>query len=120
MSQASRRPKPSCSSPIRAKLRPALSDTSPSAGATPRQPLSATCCRHCVRSPPASREKRPQAAREKSMLELLRAEVLEANLELVRRGLVLYTFGNASGVSREHGLMVIKPSGVPYDEMTAA
>ena len=54
------------------------------------------------------------------MLEALRAEVLEANLELVRRGLVIYTFGNASGVSREHGLCVIKPSGVPYDKMTPA
>jgi L-ribulose-5-phosphate 4-epimerase len=54
------------------------------------------------------------------MLEALRAEVLEANLELVRRGLVIYTFGNASGVSREHGLVAIKPSGVPYEKMTAA
>jgi len=52
------------------------------------------------------------------VLEALRAEVLEANLELVRRGLVIYTFGNASGVSREHGLIVIKPSGVPYEKMT--
>lgn len=52
------------------------------------------------------------------MLEALRAEVLEANLELVRRGLVLYTFGNASGISREDGLIVIKPSGVPYESMT--
>lgn len=52
------------------------------------------------------------------MLDKLRAEVLEANLELVRRGLVIYTFGNASGVSREHGLLAIKPSGVPYDKMT--
>src|SRR6202451_24924 len=49
----------------------------------------------------------------------LREEVLEANLELVRRGLVLYTFGNASGISREQGLVVIKPSGVPYDELMA-
>ncbi len=47
----------------------------------------------------------------------LREEVLDANLELVRRGLVLYTFGNASGILREEGLVVIKPSGVPYDEM---
>jgi len=47
----------------------------------------------------------------------LREEVLDANLELVRRGLVLYTFGNASGISREEGLVVIKPSGVPYDSM---
>ncbi len=54
------------------------------------------------------------------MLEALRTEVLEANLELVRRGLVIYTFGNASAVSREHSLAVIKPSGVPYDKMTAA
>ena len=51
------------------------------------------------------------------LLQQLREEVLEANLELVRRGLVLYTFGNASGISRAQGLVVIKPSGVPYDEM---
>jgi L-ribulose-5-phosphate 4-epimerase len=50
-------------------------------------------------------------------LEALRAEVLEANLELVRRGLVLYTFGNASGIDREQGLVVIKPSGVAYETM---
>lgn len=54
------------------------------------------------------------------MLEALRTEVYEANLELVRRGLVIYTFGNASGISREHGLLAIKPSGVPYDKMTPA
>jgi L-ribulose-5-phosphate 4-epimerase len=54
------------------------------------------------------------------MLENLKSQVLEANLELVRRGLVLYTFGNASGIDRERGLVAIKPSGVPYDEMTAA
>jgi L-ribulose-5-phosphate 4-epimerase len=52
-------------------------------------------------------------------LPLLRAQVLEANLEIVRRGLVLYTFGNASGIDRETGLVAIKPSGVPYDQMTA-
>jgi L-ribulose-5-phosphate 4-epimerase len=57
---------------------------------------------------------------EEKVLEALRTEVLEANLELVRRGLVIYTFGNASGVSREHGLVVIKPSGVPYERMTPA
>ncbi len=51
------------------------------------------------------------------LLESLRAAVLEANLELVRRGLVLYTFGNASGVDREQGLVVIKPSGVDYDDL---
>lgn len=52
-----------------------------------------------------------------SMLDRLRAEVLEANLEIVRRGLVLYTFGNASGIDRETGLVAIKPSGVPYERM---
>jgi L-ribulose-5-phosphate 4-epimerase len=51
------------------------------------------------------------------MLQHLREQVLEANLELVRRGLVLFTFGNASGISREEGLVVIKPSGVPYKDM---
>jgi len=52
------------------------------------------------------------------LLQTLRASVLDANLELVRRGLVLYTFGNASGISRPDGLVVIKPSGVPYEKMT--
>jgi L-ribulose-5-phosphate 4-epimerase len=51
------------------------------------------------------------------ILKRLREEVLEANLELVRRGLVLYTFGNVSGISREEGLVAIKPSGVPYESM---
>ena len=50
-------------------------------------------------------------------LKKLREEVLEANLDLVRQGLVLYTFGNVSGVSREDGLVVIKPSGVPYEKL---
>lgn len=51
------------------------------------------------------------------LLKDLRTQVLEANLELVKRGLVLYTFGNASGIDREQGLVVIKPSGVDYDEL---
>ncbi|MDE1175735.1 MAG: L-ribulose-5-phosphate 4-epimerase [Edaphobacter sp.] len=51
------------------------------------------------------------------MLEELKARTLEANLELVNRGLVLYTFGNASGIDREQGLAVIKPSGVDYDQL---
>ena len=51
------------------------------------------------------------------LLPRLRVEVLEANLELVRRGLVLYTFGNASGISREDSLVVIKPSGIAYEKM---
>jgi L-ribulose-5-phosphate 4-epimerase len=54
------------------------------------------------------------------LLKSLREEVLEANLELVRRGLVLYTFGNVSGMDRTEGLVAIKPSGVPYEELTAA
>jgi L-ribulose-5-phosphate 4-epimerase len=54
------------------------------------------------------------------LLPRLREEVLEANLELVRRGLVLFTFGNASGISREDGLLVIKPSGIPYQGMKPA
>jgi L-ribulose-5-phosphate 4-epimerase len=53
-------------------------------------------------------------------LDALREEVLEANLELVRRGLVLYTFGNASGIDRAQGLVAIKPSGVPYESMKPA
>ena len=53
------------------------------------------------------------------MLETLKAEVLTANLELVRRGLVIHTWGNASGIDRESGMVVIKPSGVPYDDLRA-
>jgi L-ribulose-5-phosphate 4-epimerase len=51
------------------------------------------------------------------LLKELRTAVLEANLELVKRGLVLYTFGNASGIDRAQGLVVIKPSGVDYDDL---
>jgi L-ribulose-5-phosphate 4-epimerase len=51
-------------------------------------------------------------------LRTLREEVLDANLELVRRGLVIFTFGNASGYDRASGKVVIKPSGVPYDRLT--
>ena len=51
-------------------------------------------------------------------LQALREEVLEANLELVRRGLVVFTFGNASGLDRANGKVVIKPSGVPYEQLT--
>lgn len=53
------------------------------------------------------------------LLQALREAVLEANLELVRRGLVLYTFGNVSGIDRGQGLVAIKPSGVRYEELTA-
>lgn len=49
------------------------------------------------------------------MLEQLKANVCEANLDLVAKGLVIETWGNASGVDRDRGVMVIKPSGVPYD-----
>jgi len=51
------------------------------------------------------------------MLEKLKAQVCQANLDLVAKGLVIETWGNASGIDRERGLMVIKPSGVPYDGM---
>ena len=54
------------------------------------------------------------------LLPILREQVLKANLELVRQGLVLFTFGNVSGISRRDGLVVIKPSGVPYESMTTA
>src|SRR5271165_3974539 len=53
------------------------------------------------------------------LLPELRNRVLDANLELQRQGLVLYTFGNASGIDRESGLVVIKPSGVPYESIRA-
>jgi L-ribulose-5-phosphate 4-epimerase len=53
-----------------------------------------------------------------SRLAALRAEVLDANLALVKAGLVVHAFGNASGLLRDEGLVVIKPSGVPYDELT--
>jgi L-ribulose-5-phosphate 4-epimerase len=52
-----------------------------------------------------------------SDLKQLREEVYEANMELVRRGLVLYTFGNASGILRGEDLVAIKPSGVPYEKL---
>jgi L-ribulose-5-phosphate 4-epimerase len=52
-----------------------------------------------------------------SALAPLRTEVLRANLHLSRSGLALYTFGNASAIDRASGLVVIKPSGVPYEEL---
>ena len=52
------------------------------------------------------------------MLEQLKKEVLEANLELPKYGLVTFTWGNVSGYDPESGLVVIKPSGVSYDGMT--
>ncbi len=51
------------------------------------------------------------------MLENLKEEVCAANLELVARGVVIYTWGNVSGIDREEGLVVIKPSGVDYNGM---
>lgn len=53
------------------------------------------------------------------MLEELKQKVYEANMELQRKGLVIYTWGNVSGIDREMGLVVIKPSGVDYDTMKA-
>lgn len=52
------------------------------------------------------------------MLENLKQEVLEANLALPKHNLVTFTWGNVSGICREKGLIVIKPSGVSYDDMT--
>lgn len=51
------------------------------------------------------------------MLHQLKEQVLEANLDLVRQGLVVFTFGNASGIDRDEGLVAIKPSGVPYEKL---
>lgn len=53
------------------------------------------------------------------MLEELKEKVFEANLELVNKGMVIYTWGNVSGIDREKGLVVIKPSGVDYSVMKA-
>jgi len=52
------------------------------------------------------------------MLERLKKDVLEANLLLPKYGLVTFTWGNVSGIDRESGLVAIKPSGVPYEELT--
>jgi len=52
------------------------------------------------------------------MIAALKQQVRGANLELVERGLVFDTFGNASGIDRDLGLVVIKPSGVPYGELS--
>lgn len=54
------------------------------------------------------------------MLEMLKEEVFQANLELVKQGLVIFTWGNVSGIDREKGLVVIKPSGVDYEQMKAS
>lgn len=53
------------------------------------------------------------------MLEQLKKEVCEANLDLVAKGVVIYTWGNVSGISEDRKYMVIKPSGVDYDGMSA-
>ena len=52
------------------------------------------------------------------MLEKLKEDVYKANMLLVKYGLVLFTWGNASGIDRKKGLIVIKPSGVPYNKLT--
>lgn len=54
------------------------------------------------------------------MLETLKQKVYQANLDLVKHGLVIFTWGNASAIDRESGLVVIKPSGVSYDDMKPA
>jgi len=67
----------------------------------------------CLRKQESTRRERSAFM----LLEELRSQVLKANLELVHRGLVLYTFGNASGIDRATGLVAIKPSGVPYEDL---
>ena len=52
------------------------------------------------------------------LLQELKERVYQANLELVEKNLVVYTFGNVSGIDREKGIVAIKPSGVPYEELT--
>ncbi len=52
------------------------------------------------------------------MLKELKREVFEANMELPRKGLITYTWGNVSGIDRKKGLFVIKPSGVDYEKLT--
>ena len=52
------------------------------------------------------------------MLKKLKQAVYEANMELPKRNLVTYTWGNVSGIDREKGLVVIKPSGVDYEDLT--
>ena len=53
------------------------------------------------------------------MLEKLKEEVYRANMELQKKGLIIYTWGNVSGIDREKQLIVIKPSGIEYDDLTA-
>ena len=53
------------------------------------------------------------------MLEALKKTVFQANLDLVKHGLVIFTWGNVSAIDRESGLVVIKPSGVSYETMKA-
>ena len=52
------------------------------------------------------------------MLDELKQQVYEANMELPAKGLVTYTWGNVSGIDRERGLFIIKPSGVDYEKLT--
>ncbi len=62
----------------------------------------------------------PARSRTRDVSRALRDAVCEANIELFRCGLARFTFGNASGVDREQGLIIIKPSGVPYNKLTPA
>jgi L-ribulose-5-phosphate 4-epimerase len=54
------------------------------------------------------------------MLEQLKQQVFQANIDLVKHGLVIFTWGNVSAIDREQGLVVIKPSGISYEEMKAS
>jgi len=64
-----------------------------------------------------TKQRKGDMGRKKMLVAALREEVVEANLDLVRRGLVVSTFGNVSGVDRKQGLIAIKPSGVAYDAL---
>ena len=64
-------------------------------------------------------KRKPERKEEKNMLEQLKEQVWKANLLLPKYNLVTFTWGNVSGIDREKGLFVIKPSGVEYDGMTA-
>lgn len=65
-----------------------------------------------------SAARRPRPAGSRTVASSLRAAVCQANVDLFRLGLARFTFGNASAVDRERGLIVIKPSGVPYEQLT--
>ena len=73
-----------------------------------------------VRNLPVVRLAAEQTEKNKNTLEALKEKVYNANIDLVKNGLVIYTWGNVSAIDRASGLVVIKPSGVDYEKMTAS